>query len=143
VKVLTVSLLSGLLFGLGLIVSGMSNPARVLNFLDWSARWDATLAFVMGGAILVAAPGFYWVRKRQRPLMADKLHIPSNRTIDTKLIAGAGIFGIGWGIGGFCPGPGIVAASTLKPQVLIFVGAMLVGMLAQHWLNAKTSASDG
>lgn len=142
-KVLTVSLLSGLLFGLGLIVSGMSNPARVLNFLDWGARWDATLAFVMGGAIVVAAPGFYWIRKRQRPLMADKLHIPSNSTIDTKLIAGASIFGIGWGIGGFCPGPGIVAATTFKPQVLLFVGAMLVGMLAQHWLNAKTSASDG
>ncbi len=138
-KTLTTSLFCGFIFGLGLIISGMSNPARVLNFLDWSARWDATLAFVIGGAIVVAMPGFHWVRKRHSPLFTDKFDIPSNRTIDSKLVLGASIFGIGWGIGGFCPGPGIVAAATLQEDVLLFVVSMLVGMMGQHWLSAKSS----
>ncbi|MGM0630328.1 MAG: DUF6691 family protein [Pseudomonadota bacterium] len=142
-KTLITSLFCGFIFGLGLIVSGMSNPARVLNFLDWGPRWDATLALVMGGAIAVALPGFYWIRKRQGPLFTEKFDIPSNRTIDLKLIFGASIFGIGWGIGGFCPGPGILAAATLQPDVLLFVVAMLVGMIGQHWFSSKASASDG
>ncbi len=142
-KVLASSLFCGLIFGLGLIIAGMSNPARVLNFLDWSANWDATLAFVMGGAIAIAGPGIYWVRKRHRPLFTDKFDIPSSTKIDKKLIGGAAIFGIGWGIGGFCPGPGVVALATLQPDVVLFVVAMLVGMLAQHWLKSKTSATDG
>ena len=135
-KVLATSLFCGLIFGFGLIISGMSNPARVLNFLDWSANWDATLAFVMGGAIAVAAPGIYWVRKRRSPIFTDKFDIPSTTRIDTKLILGASIFGIGWGIGGFCPGPGVVALATLKPEVVLFVVAMLAGMLARHWLKS-------
>lgn len=139
-KALSISLISGLIFGFGLIVSGMSNPARVLNFLDWSQRWDPTLALVMGGAIAVALPGFYLVRKRQKPLFTDEFEIPKNREIDSKLIIGASLFGIGWGIGGFCPGPGIVAAMTLQVDVLLFVLAMVVGMLLQHWISAKRSA---
>ncbi|KKO50362.1 membrane protein [Arsukibacterium sp. MJ3] len=142
-KTLTMSLLCGFIFGLGLIVSGMSNPARVLNFLDWGHRWDATLALVMGGAIAVALPGFYWVRKRHAPLFTDKFDIPVNRTIDAKLIFGASTFGIGWGIGGFCPGPSIVAAATLQPDVLLFIIAMLIGMLIQHWFSARVLAPDG
>lgn len=138
-KALITSLFCGLLFGLGLIVSGMSNPARVLNFLDWSANWDATLAFVMGGAIAIAAPGIYWVRKQGSPLFADEFDIPTSTTVDTKLVVGAAIFGIGWGIGGFCPGPSVVAAATLQPDVILFVVAMLIGMLAQHWLKSKSS----
>lgn len=139
-KALVISLISGSIFGFGLIVSGMSNPARVLNFLDWSQRWDPTLALVMGGAIAVALPGFYWVRKRQKPLFADEFEIPQNREIDTKLIIGASLFGIGWGIGGFCPGPGIVAAMTLQGDVLLFVLAMVAGMLVHHWISTKRSA---
>lgn len=138
-KALVTSLFCGLLFGLGLIISGMSNPARVLNFLDFSANWDATLAFVMGGAIAIAAPGIYWVRKQGSPLFADKFDIPTSTKVDTKLIFGAAIFGIGWGIGGFCPGPGLVAAATLKPDVIIFLVAMLTGMLTQYWLKKKSS----
>lgn len=136
-RAIIASLICGLLFGFGLIVSGMSNPARVLNFLDFSANWDATLAFVMGGAILVAAPGMFWVRKRSKPLFANKFDIPTSKTIDAKLILGSAAFGIGWGISGFCPGPAVVAIASLQTDVLLFVGAMIVGMLAQHWLNAN------
>ena len=136
-RAIIASLLCGLLFGLGLLISGMSNPARVLNFLDLSANWDATLAFVMGGAILVAAPGMVWVRKRNKPMFANKFDIPSSKTIDAKLILGSAAFGIGWGISGFCPGPAVVAIASLQTDVLLFVGAMIVGMLAQHFVTAK------
>lgn len=136
-RAIIASLLCGLLFGLGLLISGMSNPARVLNFLDLSANWDATLAFVMGGAILVAAPGMYWVRKGNKPMFANKFDIPSSKTIDAKLILGSAAFGIGWGISGFCPGPAVVAIASLQSDVLLFVGAMVVGMLAQHFVTAK------
>ncbi|GMM68528.1 YeeE/YedE thiosulfate transporter family protein [Alteromonas sp. MTD1] len=136
-NVIIASLLSGLLFGFGLIVSGMSNPARVLNFLDFSTNWDATLAFVMGGAIAIAAPGIYWVRKRNKPLFADNFDIPTSKVIDSKLITGSAMFGIGWGISGFCPGPAVVAIASLQSDVLLFVGAMVVGMLAQHFVTAK------
>ena len=138
-RVIIASLICGLLFGFGLLKSGMSNPARVLNFLDFSSNWDATLAFVMGGAILVAAPGMYWVRKRNKPLFADKFDIPTSTTIDAKLILGSAAFGIGWGISGFCPGPAVVAIASLQTDVLLFVGAMIVGMLAQHWLKPKAA----
>ena len=138
-RVIIASLICGLLFGFGLLISGMSNPARVLNFLDFSSNWDATLAFVMGGAILVAAPGMYWVRKRNKPLFADKFDIPTSTTIDAKLILGSAAFGIGWGISGFCPGPAVVAIASLQTDVLLFVGAMIVGMLAQHWFKPKAA----
>ncbi|MDO6428756.1 YeeE/YedE family protein [Thalassotalea sp. 1_MG-2023] len=137
-KIVLVSLFSGFIFGIGLIISGMSNPARVLNFLDLSARWDPTLALVMGGAIAVTMPSFYWIRKRNKPLFADKFEIPSNNNIDRKLVIGACIFGIGWGIAGLCPGPSIVAITTLQPEVLLFVFSMLLGILAQHGLHVKT-----
>ena len=138
-KVIIASLLSGLLFGFGLIISGMSNPARVLNFLDFSSNWDATLAFVMGGAIAVAAPFIYWVRKRSKPLLADKFDIPTSTTIDAKLVLGSACFGVGWGISGFCPGPVVVAIASFQTDVLVFVAAMVVGMLAQHWLKPATA----
>jgi uncharacterized membrane protein YedE/YeeE len=138
-KVFIASLFSGLFFGFGLIVSGMSNPARVLNFLDLSSNWDATLAFVMGGAIAVAAPGIYWVRKRNKPLFANTLDIPSSTNINAKLVLGSACFGIGWGISGFCPGPVVVAAASLQSDVLMFIVAMIVGMLAQHWFKPATA----
>ena len=134
-RVIIASLLCGLLFGLGLLISGMSNPARVLNFLDLSANWDATLAFVMGGAILMAAPGMYWVQKRSKPFFADKFDIPTSKTIDARLILGSAAFGIGWGISGFCPGPAVVAIASMQSDVLLFVGAMVIGMLLHYFLN--------
>tara|TARA_Y100000310_G_C20406699_1_gene679998 strand:- start:201 stop:623 length:423 start_codon:yes stop_codon:yes gene_type:complete len=136
-RAIIASLLCGLLFGLGLLISGMSNPARVLNFLDLSANWDATLAFVMGGAILVAAPGMYWVRKRNKPMFANKFDIPTSKTIDAKLILGSAAFGIGWGISGFCPGPAVVAIASFQTDVLLFVAAMIAGMLLHYMLSLK------
>ncbi|NMH60058.1 YeeE/YedE family protein [Alteromonas ponticola] len=132
-KTLLAALFCGFLFGFGLIISGMTNPARVLNFLDWSARWDPTLAFVMGGAIAVALPGFHWLRKREKPLYSSHFELPAKRKIDAKLVFGAGLFGIGWGIAGLCPGPAVVAAATLDSDLLLFFAAMVSGMVAQHW----------
>lgn len=143
VKVFAISLFCGLIFGLGLFVSGMSNPARVLNFFDWSQHWYPTLALVLGGAIGLAMPRFHSVRKRQKLLLPDEFDIPDNRTINAKLIIGASLFGIGWSIGGFCPGPGILAMATLQPSVPIFVALMLIGIMLQHWLSAKRPAPDG
>ncbi len=143
-KVLCISLFSGFVFGLGLIISGMSNPARVLNFLDWSEQWDPTLAMVMGGAIAVALPGFYWVKhKCQQPWFEKSFDIPKRNNIDAKLVVGSSLFGIGWGIAGLCPGPAVVGAATLNNDILLFVGAMLIGMLLQHWLFTTKITPDG
>ncbi|MGZ9811619.1 DUF6691 family protein [Pseudoroseicyclus sp. H15] len=125
------ALLSGLLFGLGLIVSGMSDPAKVLNFLDIFGTWDPSLAFVMGGAILVTAPGYALLaRLRYQPLFADQFHIPTKRDLEPRLITGAAIFGIGWGLGGFCPGPALTSLPIAASGTLIFVPFMLVGIWA-------------
>ena len=135
-KALVTSLFCGFLFGLGLIVSGMSNPARVLNFLDWSANWDATLAFVMGGAIAIAAPGIYWARKQGSPLFADKFDIPTSTKIDSKLIFGAAIFGIGWGLAGYYPRP-VVASLLLQPADMPpFFVTSLAGDFTGRWLHS-------
>jgi uncharacterized membrane protein YedE/YeeE len=136
--VILVQFAIGLVFGLGLIVSGMSNPAKVLNFLDLAAiptgGWDPSLAFVMVGAIAVAAVGFRLVLRRKRPLFAERFHLPSATDIDTRVIAGPAIFGIGWGLAGFCPGPAFTALGTGGTAALLFVAAMLVGMGAARWL---------
>ncbi|MEQ3624787.1 MAG: YeeE/YedE family protein [Celeribacter sp.] len=128
------ALLSGLLFGFGLIVSGMSDPAKVLNFLDLFGAWDPSLAFVMGGAILVTTPGFAWLtRSRSRPFFDREFRIPTRSDLDPKLLTGAAIFGIGWGLGGFCPGPALTALPIAATGTLIFVPFMLTGMwLARH-----------
>lgn len=128
------ALISGLIFGLGLIISGMANPAKVQNFLDLFGIWDPSLAFVMGGAILVTAPGYWLVRKRSEPFFASNFQIPTRKDFDKKLILGSSIFGIGWGLGGFCPGPAITAipyglfGNYAIQETLIFVAAMLAGM---------------
>jgi uncharacterized membrane protein YedE/YeeE len=131
------ALLAGLLFGAGLVVSGMSRPAKVLGFLDLGAipqgGWDPSLAFVMAGALLVTVPGFAWARRRKRPLHADKFHLPARRDIDVPLIAGAVLFGLGWGLVGYCPGPALTAL-LLVPQALPFILAMTGGMLLYRWL---------
>jgi uncharacterized membrane protein YedE/YeeE len=134
-----VNLLLGLLFGVGLVVSGMSDPAKVLNFLDLAGNWDPSLAFVMGAAVLVAFVGYRVVLRRDRPLMADGFHLPTKTTVDGRLLAGAAIFGIGWGIGGFCPGPAFTALGLGQPGTLAFVPAMLVGF----WMARMVSAGRG
>ena len=123
-----VSLCAGLLFGFGLIVSGMTNPAKVQNFLDLFGSWDPSLAFVMGGAIAVALPGFKLAERMNKPIFADNFLRPTLSKIDARLIGGASLFGIGWGLGGFCPGPAITAVSSGTTGVMTFVAAMLVGM---------------
>ena len=118
----------GLLFGLGLLVSQMVNPAKVLAFLDIFGAWDPSLAFVMAGAVAVSALGYVVVRKRGTPLLAPRLEIPTRRDLDPRLIGGAALFGIGWGLAGLCPGPALLALTFGPAQVFAFVAAMIAGM---------------
>jgi uncharacterized membrane protein YedE/YeeE len=120
--------LIGVLFGIGLIISGMSNPKKILNFLDLAGNWDPSLIFVMGGAILVGLAGFYLVSKRSEVFFGGALHIPTRRDISKPLIIGSLIFGAGWGIAGFCPGPAIVALGAGHLKAFVFILAMLAGM---------------
>jgi uncharacterized membrane protein YedE/YeeE len=122
------SLLAGLVFGLGLIVSGMADPAKVLGFLDLSGAWDPSLAFVMTGAIAVGMVAFMPTRRRTVSILGAEMRLPSARHIDRRLIAGSLLFGIGWGIAGFCPGPGLVALGMGEVKALVFVAAMPAGM---------------
>lgn len=133
-----ISLISGVIFGLGLIISGMANPAKVQNFLDLFGSWDPSLAFVMGGAIAVTMPGFWLVTKRATPVFHDVFHLPTRKDIDGRLITGAALFGVGWGLGGFCPGPAVTALPLMASGTLVFVGAMIVGMwIAKLVANSK------
>jgi hypothetical protein len=135
------ALVCGLVFGFGLAISGMTQPTRVLGFLDVlglaSGRWDPTLAFVMIGALAVAAPGFLLTGRRARPLFAPAAAWPSQRDIDRPLLAGAVLFGIGWGLVGLCPGPAIANLATLSSRVVAFVLAMAAGMLALDFWRRK------
>jgi uncharacterized protein len=124
---------AGLLFGLGLTISGMANPAKVLAFLDVAGDWDPTLAFVMGGAILAAFPAFRWAKRHKHPLLGEKWFIPERTDIDKRLLAGGALFGIGWGLAGFCPGPGLAALGLAPDAALTFVIAMIVGALAYRY----------
>lgn len=125
-------LLVGTLFGAGLALSDMINPARVLGFLDVAGDWDPTLAFVMGGALLPSALGYWLIRRMRRPVMADAFCIPENRMVEPRLLAGAAIFGIGWGLAGFCPGPALVSFASGVDPAAVFVAAMLGGMVVYH-----------
>ena len=118
----------GVLFGWGLIISGMSNPQKILGFLDLAGLWDPSLMFVMLGAVLVGLGGFYIVSKRSEAFFGGALHIPTRRDISKPLVIGSLIFGAGWGIAGFCPGPAIVALGAGHLKALVFVLAMLAGM---------------
>ncbi len=118
----------GLLFGLGLIISGMTNPAKVIGFLDLFGAWDPSLAFVMAGAILIGSVGFALAKKRHRSLLGAPMHLPTATKLDKRLLLGSLAFGVGWGIAGFCPGPAIVSAAAGQPKAWIFLVAMLVGM---------------
>lgn len=119
----------GLLFGLGLLVSGMANPAKVLAFLDVTGRWDPSLAFVMAGAVAVSAAGYLIARQRGRPVLVPRLEIPTRRDLDRRLIAGAAVFGLGWGLVGLCPGPVLTILTVAPAPAATFVAAMVVGML--------------
>jgi uncharacterized membrane protein YedE/YeeE len=120
----------GLVFGLGIAISGMANPAKVLNFFDLAGSWDPSLAFVMGGALVAAFLGYRVVLRRPAPLLADAFQLPAARTLDARLIGGAAVFGIGWGIAGFCPGGALPALGTGVPEVFIFIASASVGILA-------------
>lgn len=122
------SLLAGLVFGLGLIVSGMANPAKVLGFLDLAGPWDPSLALVMGGAISVGFFAFLLARNRARSILGAEMRLPNARHIDRRLVLGSVLFGMGWGVAGFCPGPGLVALGMGESKALVFVAAMLAGM---------------
>ena len=131
------ALASGLVFGLGLIAGGMTDPAKVKGFLDLIGPWDPSLAFVMGGAIAVGVFAFAAAKRRTRSWTGDPMEIPSSNVIDRRLIGGGVLFGIGWGIGGFCPGPALVALGSGLVPAGVFVAAMLVGMVAHDRLLMK------
>ena len=134
---LLISLLSGLLFGLGLAISEMMNPAKVLNFLDVAGQWDPSLMLVMGGALAITIPGFRWVLRREAPLFDGRFQLPTRRDIDARLLGGAALFGLGWGLAGFCPGPAVAALGSGSLTIGGFVLMMLVGYRLADWVEAR------
>ena len=128
--------LSGLVFGVGISISGMANPAKVLNFFDIAGTWDPSLAFVMGGALIVTFIGYRFVLKRPAPFMASGFQLPTRRDLDLPLLGGSAVFGIGWGIAGFCPGGALPALGTGRTEVLIFVAALLGGIIAAKFIQS-------
>ena len=135
-----VGFLSGLIFGVGLLISGMSNPAKVLNFLDLTGTWDPSLAFVMGGAVLVTFIGYRFVLNRSAPVFSEVFHLPTKKDIDGQLLTGASIFGVGWGLGGFCPGPAFTAIPLMSAGIIAFFPALLIGMWAGRMVPTLLSA---
>jgi len=128
--------LAGLVFGLGLLVSGMADPQKVLGFLDIAGAWDPSLALVMGGAIALGLPGFALARRRSRSLLGAPMQLPARQTIDAPLLFGSALFGIGWGLAGYCPGPALVGTAAGLGSAAIFSAAMLAGMLLYGlWSN--------
>ena len=134
------ALAAGALFGVGLLTSGMVRPDKVLGFLDVAGQWDPSLAWVMVGAIGVHLLLRRLILRRTRPLLSSSFHLPSKRRIDSQLIAGAAIFGVGWGLGGYCPGPSLVTAATGTLSPLLFVGGMLLGMVLTKRLTSPKSS---
>ena len=124
-----VSLLSGALFGFGLAVAGMTRPEKVIGFLSFFRRWDPSLMFVMAGAIGVHAAAYRLIKRRRSPILGARFIVPTRRDLDARLLVGAGVFGVGWALGGFCPGPGIASLAGGAPSVLVFVVTMLAGNL--------------
>ncbi|MGB5560428.1 MAG: DUF6691 family protein [Paracoccaceae bacterium] len=124
----------GLIFGLGISISGMANPAKVLNFFDVAGTWDPSLAFVMAGAVVVAGLGYQLVFRRPRPVFETAFNVPSSRVIDTRLVAGSAVFGIGWGIAGFCPGAALPVVGTGRIDVLTFFAALVAGLVIARYL---------
>jgi uncharacterized membrane protein YedE/YeeE len=137
--------LIGLIFGVGISVSGMANPAKVLNFFDVAGSWDPSLAFVMGGALIVTFVGYRFVLRRPAPMLAQKFQLPTRRDLDLPLLGGSALFGVGWGIAGFCPGGALPALGTGRSEVVIFVAALVAGIvgarLVQSALARRGTAS--
>lgn len=127
----------GLLFGLGLLISGMTDPGKVLGFLDLAGAWDPSLALVMGGAIVVGFFAFGSAKKRTTSFLGGALHLPTAKDIDKRLVIGGLLFGAGWGLAGFCPGPGIVSMASGEPKAAVFVVAMIAGMLVFQFTDRK------
>jgi len=127
--------LIGVIFGIGILMSGMANPAKVINFFDVAGSWDPSLAFVMGGALIVTFIGYRLVFGRQQPLFENGFKLPTNTNLDARLIGGSAVFGVGWGISGFCPGGALPAIGTGMPEVLMFAAAMLAGIFIAKGLQ--------
>lgn len=131
----------GIIFGIGILLSGMSNPAKVLNFFDVAGTWDPSLAFVMAAAVLVTAFGYKFVLGSERPVFSETFHLPTSKVIDAKLIGGSAVFGIGWGLSGFCPGGLVPVLAIGRPEPLIFfaglIGGLLVARFAQSHATVK------
>ena len=132
-----IGLLTGLLFGLGLLISGMTDPVKVQGFLDVFGAWDISLALVMGGGLAVVIVGVQWARRQRKSWVGDEIEMPTKTKVTSKLVIGAMLFGIGWGLVGICPGPGVVLLGTGQWQAYVFIPAMLVGMLVFQWLEPK------
>lgn len=132
-----VSLLAGVLFGFGLALSQMTNPAKIIGFLDFSGHWDPTLALVLAGAVLVTLVSFRFILRRSQPVLDTQFHLPTRQNLDARLIAGAAIFGVGWGLAGLCPGPGIAAIAQGVWQPLVFVAGLAFGVLAFRHMQQR------
>jgi uncharacterized protein len=137
-----IALLAGLLFGAGLIVSGMTQPANVRAFLDLFGAWDPSLMFVMGGAIGVHACALFWILKRQKPMYAARFFAPTKKAIDARLVGGAAVFGVGWGLGGFCPGPALVGVGGGATAALPFTAGMVLGIGAEYLLFRRKARAS-
>jgi uncharacterized protein len=132
---------AGAVFGAGLAISGMTRPQKVIGFLDLFGAWDPSLAFVMMGAIAVHLIAYRLVRRRSSPLVAQSFSIPTRRDVDLRLVSGAALFGVGWGLGGYCPGPAVTSLASGAAGVGVFIGTMLVGMLATARIEAAFARS--
>ncbi len=135
-----IALLIGMPFGLGIALSGMANPAKVLNFFDLAGTWDPSLIFVMGGALVAAAIGYALIfRLRKSPVLEDSFHVPASRVVDRRLAFGAALFGVGWGIAGFCPGGAIPAIGLGHTGIWVFLAAMFAGMMATRAVSSLST----
>ena len=128
------SLLSGIIFGVGLVISGMTNPGKVIGFLSITHNWDASLIFVMGGAIIVTSPFFYLLKNKNQTVLGLNINLPQKKDMDKKILIGSSLFGIGWGLIGLCPGPAISATALFEPITIIFLISMLAGVLANKYI---------
>ncbi len=135
-------LLSGLIFGAGLALAGMTLPGKVLAFLDVAGAWDPSLLFVLGGAVITATLGYHWVLKRRRPLFDTRFHLPAGERINASLLVGSALFGVGWGISGYCPGPAIALLTVPRdPEAPIFLGGLLIGVVLAALLRRRPAAA--
>lgn len=134
---------AGLVFGIGLILGGMTDPAKVIGFLDLAGKWDPSLAFVMGGAVLVGFFAFALARRRAKAFLGHAMDLPTRRDVDLRLVLGSAVFGVGWGLAGFCPGPALVSFASGEAKAAIFVAAMLGGMLMYRALERLLSRPRG